>query len=65
MAYGVVGVVCSMIPPSSCRVTTTVIASRAETGAPRSGYWRMITPSGRPGYDSNFTVEMFNLFAAK
>src|SRR5207237_5048005 len=44
---------------------TTVIASCADTGAPRNGYWRMITPSGRPGYDSNFTVEMFSLYAAK
>src|SRR6185295_10839469 len=28
-------------PPSSCRETTTEIASRVLTGAPRSGYCRM------------------------
>src|SRR5262249_866105 len=48
---------CSMIPPSSL-LTTTVIGSRALTGAPRSGNWRMIVPSAMPGYASNLTVEM-------
>src|SRR5262245_13312594 len=44
---GVAG--CSMIPPSSCRLTTTVIGSCPLTGAPRSGNWRMMMPSAMPG----------------
>ncbi len=36
-------------PTCSCRLTTTEIASFAETGAPARGYWRMIRPSGSPG----------------
>src|SRR3954468_14570678 len=47
----------SMMPPSSCRLTTTVIGSRPLTGAPRKGNWRMIMPSAMPGYDSNFTFD--------
>src|ERR1051326_1667745 len=59
-AGGRAGCCCSMMPLSSCLLTTTVIASRALTGAPRSGNWRMIMPSAIPGYASNFTVNTFN-----